>query len=576
MGRTGIVLYHGIDSGAELAGYGRLAEDAGFDSLWVTERYFHEETFSMLGYLAARTERIGLGVGVVNPYTRSPALLGMGAATIDRLSGGRLMLGLGRSDVEVIEGRMGIDYAAPLARLRGTVGALRSMWSGERVSSEYAGVRLREVGLALRPVQGRLPIYLAAIGPRALRLAGEVADGVLLNAYAPVEYVRWAAAEVRRAAREAGREPGSVDVACMLIVRLTDDPESLMQGLRERVARLISEPYTGDRAAWPGRIRRVYPRSGEGAGGKGRRGRGVEVRVGGACGGVLPAGGCVALPGADPGVRGRGCGQSSAASEAGGVWGYCGGSWSGYLATGHWHNWREHSALRRGSSMKYFGDQRDYFKFDLVIDLAFCLLPKPRFTNIVMLTPDDDSTHGQVICYKVGNGRSSLYKFLQRCAKAPNRSVQDLRSYFNEAREKVEYLPYKDDAFFSAHSRSTYFANVQQKSLENAVILLDPDTGLLPRTGKKTSSDHVLSSEVLGLKSRMDTSSVLVLFQWRGQGRKWNDLFNYTEKCLGSFNAVFQSNLAFICLAKCSSTRKTLNECLRNYAARNNLKLEER
>ena len=246
MGRTGIVLYHGIDSGAELAGYGRLAEDAGFDSLWVTERYFHEETFSMLGYLAARTERIGLGVGVVNPYTRSPALLGMGAATIDRLSSGRLMLGLGRSDIEVIEGRMGMDYRAPLARLRGTVGALRSMWSGERVSSEYAGVRLRNVGLALRPVQDRLPIYLAAIGPRALRLAGEVADGVLLNAYAPVEYVRWAAAEVRRAASEAGRDPGSVDVACMLIVRLTDDPESLMQGLRERVARLISEPYTGE------------------------------------------------------------------------------------------------------------------------------------------------------------------------------------------------------------------------------------------------------------------------------------------------------------------------------------------
>ena len=110
MGRTGIVLYHGIDSGAELGEYGRLAEDAGFDSLWVTERYFHEETFSMLGYLAAKTERIRLGVGVVNPYTRSPALLGMGAATIDRLSGGRMLLGLGRSDVDVIEGRMGMDY----------------------------------------------------------------------------------------------------------------------------------------------------------------------------------------------------------------------------------------------------------------------------------------------------------------------------------------------------------------------------------------------------------------------------------------------------------------------------------
>ena len=249
MTRTGIVLYHGIDSGPELSGYGRMAEDAGFDSIWVTERYFHEETSSMLGYLAATTERIRLGVGVVNPFTRSPALLGMGAATLDRLSGGRMMLGLGRSDVDVIQGRMGIDYRRPLARLRGTVDALRSMWDGssqKRVSTEYAGVRLSNVGLAIRPMQQRLPIYLAAIGPRALRLAGEVADGVLLNAYAPVEYIRWAAQHVRESAESAGRDPASVDITCMLIVRLTDDPDAMVPSLQERVARLIAEPFTGE------------------------------------------------------------------------------------------------------------------------------------------------------------------------------------------------------------------------------------------------------------------------------------------------------------------------------------------
>ena len=246
MTRTGIVLYHGIDSGPELAGYGRMAEEAGFDSFWVTERYFHEETSSMLGYLAATTERIRLGVGVVNSFTRSPALLGMGAATLDRLSGGRMMLGLGRSDFDVIHGRMGIDYRTPLARLRGTVAALRSMWDGERVSTEYAGVRLSNVGLAIRPMQERLPIYLAAIGPMALRLAGEVADGVLLNAYAPVEYIRWAARVVRESAEAAGRDPGSVDITCMLIVRLTDTPDTMVPSLQERVARLIAEPFTGE------------------------------------------------------------------------------------------------------------------------------------------------------------------------------------------------------------------------------------------------------------------------------------------------------------------------------------------
>uniref|UniRef100_UPI001178CA54 LLM class flavin-dependent oxidoreductase n=1 Tax=Candidatus Entotheonella palauensis TaxID=93172 RepID=UPI001178CA54 len=110
MAQLGMVLYHGIDNGPELKTYGRIAEDLGYDSLWVTERYFHEETFSLLGFLAAATERLRLGVGVVNPYTRHPALLAMGAATLDRISGGRIMLGLGRSERFVIQDRMGIPY----------------------------------------------------------------------------------------------------------------------------------------------------------------------------------------------------------------------------------------------------------------------------------------------------------------------------------------------------------------------------------------------------------------------------------------------------------------------------------
>ena len=97
MARLGMVLYHGIESGPQLQEYARLAEMAGFESLWVTERYFHEETFALLGFLAGVTQRIKLGVAVTNPYTRHPALLAMASATLDRISGGRFLLGLGRS-----------------------------------------------------------------------------------------------------------------------------------------------------------------------------------------------------------------------------------------------------------------------------------------------------------------------------------------------------------------------------------------------------------------------------------------------------------------------------------------------
>jgi 5,10-methylenetetrahydromethanopterin reductase len=248
MAQLGMVLYHGIDSGPELKTYGRIAEDLGYDSLWVTERYFHEETFSLLGFLAAATERLRLGVGVVNPYTRHPALLAMGAATLDRISGGRLMLGMGRSERLVIQDRMGIPYTRPRNTLKAAVIHIRALLAGERLETDAADgtFHLRNVGLALQPVQKPLPIYLAAIGPKALQLAGRVADGVVLNAYVPTAYVRYAVGEIRTAAQAAGRDPNAIDISCMLVVRLAEDPSGMWQSLKERLVRLLSEAYVGE------------------------------------------------------------------------------------------------------------------------------------------------------------------------------------------------------------------------------------------------------------------------------------------------------------------------------------------
>ena len=245
MARSGIVLYHGIRNGSELRDYARLAEDSGFGSLWVTERYFHEETFSLLGYLAAATERIRLGVGVANPYTRNPALLAMAGATLDRISGGRFILGLGRSDRSVVEGRMGISYGDPRAALGESVTAIRGLLAGERITSR-GHFRLTGAHLEVAPLQSQVPVYLGAIGPMALRLAGTVADGVLLNAYTSTAYVRYAVEQVRQAATGAGRDPDSIDIACMLVVRPTDDPEAIWPDLKRRIVRLLAEPHVGE------------------------------------------------------------------------------------------------------------------------------------------------------------------------------------------------------------------------------------------------------------------------------------------------------------------------------------------
>ena len=246
MTRLGMVLYHGIDSGAELQEYAEIAEDAGYESLWVTERYFHEETFSLLGFLAAVTRHIKLGLGVTNPYTRNPALLAMASATLDRISGGRFLLGLGRSERSAIQDRMGIPYGNSRSTMEEAVSIIRGLLAGRKVTSTDGRFRLGNVHLETKPVQTNPPIYLAAIGPKALRLAGAIADGVLLNAYTPTGYVRYAVAEIRKAALEADRDPDSIDIACMLVVRLTEDPESIWPSLKQRIVRLLEEPYVGE------------------------------------------------------------------------------------------------------------------------------------------------------------------------------------------------------------------------------------------------------------------------------------------------------------------------------------------
>lgn len=246
MARLGMVLYHGIESGVHLKAYARLAEASGFDSLWVTERYFHEETFSLLGFLAATTERIKLGVGVTNPYTRHPALLAMASATLDRISGGRFLLGLGRSERWLIEGRMGLPYGDSRRRLEEAVTMIRGLLAGGRVDTVDGECTLHHGRLATLPIQEQLPIYLAAIGPKALRLAGALADGVLLNAYVPTDYVRYAVREIHQAAQAAGRDPAAIDIACMLVVRLTEDVPAMRVQLKPRLVRLFAEPYVGE------------------------------------------------------------------------------------------------------------------------------------------------------------------------------------------------------------------------------------------------------------------------------------------------------------------------------------------
>lgn len=157
----------------------RAAEGNGFDSVWMAEGR-GPEIFSTLAAIAASTKRIALGSGVVPIFTRSPWIVVMGAALLDDLSAGRFTLGLGVGHRSIVENRHGLKFEHPLRRLQETVELIRLGIRGESVDYEGEVFRLKGAQLSCPPRRLHIPIYIAAIKPASLRLAGAIADGVFL------------------------------------------------------------------------------------------------------------------------------------------------------------------------------------------------------------------------------------------------------------------------------------------------------------------------------------------------------------------------------------------------------------
>ncbi len=246
--RIGMLLdYSGgfTETVAELAEH----ERAGLDVVWVPEAYSFDAV-SQLGFLAARTSRVEIAAGVLQIYTRTPTLTAMTAAGLDFVSGGRFTLGLGTSNPQVIEGFHGVRHDAPLARTREVVEICRQVWRRERVVHDGRHYRIplppgqgtglgRPLKLINRPVRERIPIALAALGPRNVALAAEIAEGWLPILYVPERAAAlWGAALAEGRAR---RDPalGPLDVVASASLCLTDDPgvaRRALDGLRPFVA----------------------------------------------------------------------------------------------------------------------------------------------------------------------------------------------------------------------------------------------------------------------------------------------------------------------------------------------------
>jgi alkanesulfonate monooxygenase SsuD/methylene tetrahydromethanopterin reductase-like flavin-dependent oxidoreductase (luciferase family) len=174
---------------ARVPEWARAAERAGLGSAWIIEDYFHPGAYSLAAAAAVVTERITIGLGVVNPYTRHPALVAMETGALAGLAPGRVVLGLGSSNRKWIEAQMAIPFKTPLGGLREGVEIVRRLLAGERVTYVGQVFSVNDVGLEAPP-PSPVPILLGVKGPRALTLAAELADGVHCSICASPAHVR--------------------------------------------------------------------------------------------------------------------------------------------------------------------------------------------------------------------------------------------------------------------------------------------------------------------------------------------------------------------------------------------------
>ncbi len=230
--RLGLQL--GYDDPAFWVGLAEEAERCGFDSVWTSEAY-GSDAVSPLAWVGARTEKVKLGTAIMQMPARSPATTAATVATLDLLSGGRVLLGLGTSGPQVAEGWHGQAWGKPLTRTREYVEIVRAILRreaplehhGEHYDGPYSGADATGLGTPLKlivhPPRADVPIYLAAIGPKNVALAAEIADGWLPIFFSPERFAETHGPMLEEGFARRGGRPEGWDLAAHVPVGVTDD-----------------------------------------------------------------------------------------------------------------------------------------------------------------------------------------------------------------------------------------------------------------------------------------------------------------------------------------------------------------
>lgn len=238
--RLGLMLWPapGLDAGFER---GLWAESAGYGDLWLPDAEGLQDPLAMAAALGVATSRVRLCTGIVPAFNRPPPLLATAVVAAAERAPGRVVLGLGSSTSNMIERWYGLEYRKPLTRVRETLLLLRQIFAGEKTA--FNGVTVRSEGFRLKALPpAPVPLYIGAIGPEMLALAGELADGVLLNDFTPPDRLDWALAQVERGAKRSGRSVDDIEIVKRRGLLLTDDEQAGLDYFRDYLGFYGSAP----------------------------------------------------------------------------------------------------------------------------------------------------------------------------------------------------------------------------------------------------------------------------------------------------------------------------------------------
>ncbi|MEM2897423.1 MAG: LLM class flavin-dependent oxidoreductase [Candidatus Bathyarchaeia archaeon] len=199
-----------------------IAEKSGFKYIWVADENFYRDVYITLTSIAIATSKIFLGPGCTNPYTRHPAMTALAMATLNELSKGRAVFAIGSGGINLLD-PLNLTAKKPLSAIEDFIKVFKKIVAGEKATLISESFSMKNVRLAFTP-SGEIPVYIACRGPKMLKLAGKVAEGVLLGSV-PLEYIKVAKEFIEEGKSLVGRDSGKFEIANSIIFSASSDRE---------------------------------------------------------------------------------------------------------------------------------------------------------------------------------------------------------------------------------------------------------------------------------------------------------------------------------------------------------------